>query len=646
MMKRSLFLFAGCLSLAACGGEGTGNAGSESASAEATTEPNPNRNAYFGDLHVHTRYSFDAFIFGTVTDPNESYEFAKGGSIQHPGGRELKLDRPLDFQAVTDHGVYLGMLPAMTNPDSPAYQHPEAEQVRAAKTARERGARFQGMFPYLREEPGTEKHLNMDIVRGAWVQIVAAAERHNTPGEFTAFIGYEYTSGGGSNINLHRNVIFRGSEHPEAPFSRLDSSNPEDLWATMDRWRAEGIDALAIPHNSNGSGGRMFEMDYFAGGAIDSAYAETRMRNEPIVESTQAKGTSDTHPALSPNDEWAEFEIMPYKVATFEDSRREEQGILSQPPGSYVRDAYMRGLKIADGGVKNPYKFGLVGSSDTHVSAGSFEEDNHWSKLGLFDETPQLRGSTPAAEDYLTTTDLSPEALERTKDGSGRTYRDAVAHHWGASGLAGVWAEQNTRASLFDAMRRKETFATSGTRMRVRFFGGATLAGADFDDPEFLTKAYKDAVPMGHDYPAGEEGSPTFAVWALRDALAAPLQRVQIIKGWTSNGEAQERVFDVACSDGGSVDPATRRCPDNRATVDLATCEPSSDSGASELRTVWTDPEFDSEQRAFYYVRVLENPTCRWSTWDAIREGVEPRRDKPPTIQERAWSSPIWYNPR
>ncbi len=636
-MKPSLFLFAGCLALATCGGEGTGNSGSESSSAGESTEPNPNRGAYFGDLHVHTRYSFDAFIFGTVTDPNDAYEFAKGGSIKHPGGRELKLDRPLDFQAVSDHGMYLGMLPAMTDPDSPAYQHPEAEQVRAAKTARERGARFRGMFPYLRQEPGTEGHLNMDVVRGAWDQIVAAAERHNAPREFTAFIGYEFTSGGGSNNNLHRNVIFRGSEHPEIPFSRLDSSNPEDLWATMDRWRAEGIDALAIPHNSNGSGGRMFEMEYFNGGAIDSAYAETRMRNEPIVESTQVKGTSDTHPALSPNDEWAEFEIMPYKVAT---------KILSQPPGSYVRDAYLRGLKIADGGVKNPYKFGVIGSSDTHVSAGSFEEDNHWSKVGLLDETSELRGSTPAGEDYLSTTDLSPEALERTKDGSGRTYRDASGHHWGASGLAGVWAEENTRASLFDAMRRKETFATSGTRMRVRFFGGAALAGADFDDADFLTKAYKEAVPMGSDYPAGEEGSPTFAVWALRDALAAPLQRVQIIKGWTSNGEAQERVFDVACSDGGSVDPTTHRCPDNGATVDLATCEPSSSSGSSELRTVWTDPEFDPQQRAFYYVRVLENPTCRWSTWDAIREGVEPRRDKPPTIQERAWSSPIWYNPR
>jgi len=635
-MKRSLFLVAGCLLLTTCGGDGPGSSGSESASG-ASAAPNPDRNAYFGDLHVHTRYSFDAFIFGTVTDPNDAYEFAKGGSITHPGGRELKLDRPLDFQAVSDHGMYLGMLPAMTDPDSPAYQHPEAKKVRAAKTARERSARFRGMFPYLRKEPGTEGHLNTDVVKGAWDQIVAAAERHNTPGEFTAFIGYEFTSGGYSNNNLHRNVIFRGSEHPEVPFSRLDSQNPEDLWATMDRWRAEGIDALAIPHNSNGSGGRMFEMEYFDGGPIDSAYAETRMRNEPIVESSQVKGTSDTHPALSPNDEWAEFEIMPYKVAT---------KILSQPPGSYVRDAYLRGLKIADGGVENPYKFGVIGSSDTHVSAGSFEEDNHWSKTGLLDETSELRGSTPAAEDYLSTTDLSPEALERTKDGSGRTYRDASAHHWSASGLAGVWAEENTRTSLFDAMRRKETFATSGTRMRVRFFGGAALAGADFDDAEFLAKAYKDAVPMGSDYPDADEGAPIFAVWALRDALAAPLQRVQIIKGWTSNGEAQERVFDVACSDGGQIDPTTHRCPDNGATVDLATCEPSSGTGSSELRTLWTDPEFDPAQRAFYYVRVLENPTCRWSTWDAIREGVEPRRDLPTTVQERAWSSPIWYNPR
>ena len=307
------------------------------------------------------------------------------------------------------------------------------------------------MRPYL----GNDRHLNMDVLRGAWAEIVAAAERHNDPGKFTTFIGYEFTSSSVNRDNLHRNVIFRGSAHPPAPFTRIDSTNPEDLWAVMDAWRAEGIDSLAIPHNSNGSGGRMFEMEYFGGGAIDNDYAETRMRNEPLVEATQVKGTSDTHPALSPNDEWADFEIMPYKIATT---------ILSEPAGSYVRNAYLRGLKIADGGLKNPYKFGLIGSSDTHVAAGSFEEDNYWSKVGLLDETPMLRGSVPGTGTNITRGDPSEktDASTRTQDGSGRTYRDTYYHTWGASGLAGVWAEENTREAIFQALRRKETFATSG----------------------------------------------------------------------------------------------------------------------------------------------------------------------------------------
>ena len=286
---------------------------------------------------------------------------------------------------------------------------------------------------------------------------------------------------------------------------------------------------------------------------------------------------------------------------------------------------------MADNGVENPYKFGLIGSSDTHNSAGSFSESNHWSKTGVLDVTPSRRGSVPYHEPDAVNVDLDDVSRQRTQDGSGRIYRGGPQYNWSASGLAGVWAEENTREALFDAMRRKETFATSGPRMRVRFFGGAALADADFDDPEFLPKAYAESVAMGGDYP-DEAGAPTFAVWALRDALTAPLQRVQIIKGWTSDGQAQEKVFDVACSDGGEVDAAT--------------CEPSSGAGASELRASWTDPEFDASKRAFYYVRVLENPVCRWSTWDAIREGVEPRRDTPTTIQDRAWSSPIWYTPR
>ena len=343
-MLAAMTAFAAFL-LGACSPSDDAGGDDEAAGAGAAEGPNPTRNAYFGDLHVHTRYSFDAFIFGTTTDPNDAYEFAKGGTIKHPAGFDMQLDRPLDFQAVADHGMYLGMLPAMTEEDSPVYGHPIAADLRVAEEADERRGIFVGMGPYLRGDPGTEEHLNMDVVRGAWSKIVEAAEVHNDPGNFTAFIGYEFTSSGYERDNLHRNVIFRGSEHPDAPFSRLDSQNPEDLWAAMDGWRDQGIEALAIPHNSNGSGGRMFEMEKFYGDPFDDEYSDVRMRNEPIVEMTQVKGTSDTHPALSPNDEWADFEIMPYKIATT---------IISDPPGSYVRDALIRGLRLADGGLDEP----------------------------------------------------------------------------------------------------------------------------------------------------------------------------------------------------------------------------------------------------------------------------------------------------
>jgi len=640
-MRRMLGLLTGSLLFIGCGPgeEPAAEAPADSVSDAAAPAPNPTRNAYFGDLHVHTTYSLDAFVFGTTADPNAAYEFAKGAAILHPAGFEMKLDRPLDFQAVADHGWYLGMLAAMTDPASPAYDHPIAEGVRTARSADERRGNFMAVGPYWNGEPGTEEHLSMDIVRDAWEEIEAAANRHNDPGTFTAFIGYEYTSAGEGGNNLHRNVIFRGAAAPALPFTRIDSSNPEDLWTAMDGWRAQGIDSLAIPHNSNASAGRMFELEYYDGGAIDAAYSDLRSRNEPVVEITQVKGTSDTHPALSPNDEWAGFEIMPYRIGSV---------VLSLPrEGSYVRDAYRRGLRIADGGATNPYKLGLIGSSDSHVAAGSFEEDNYWSKTGILDATPELRGSVPGTGVIATYGDPSEQSGSsmRTSDGSGRTYRDTYYHTWGASGLAGVWAEENTREAIFQALRRKETFATSGPRIRVRFFSWAGTTSADLEDPGFLTRAYAEGVSMGGDLSTSNGAAPTFAAWALRDPLAAPLDRLQIIKGWSENGNSEEVVYDLACSDGAAVDPATGRCPDNGASVDLATCAIGADVGANELKAVWTEPDFDPARRAFYYVRVLEKPTCRWSTWDALREGVEPRRDMPSTIQERAWSSPIWYSP-
>lgn len=586
----------------------------------AAVQRNPLRNAYFGDLHVHTQLSFDAYLFGTRRTPDDAYEFAKGAAIEHASGLKMQLNKPLDFLAVADHAFLLGMMRNMADPDSPYVDHPVAEAVRGATSAQGSGAAFQAVLGYLQAVQNEGRDNDLDdrgVMRSAWQKVIEAAERHNDPGNFTAFIGYEYTSSGPELQNLHRNVIFRGSDVPAQPFSRFDSLNPEDLWVWMDNQRANGMEALAIPHNSNGSDGWMFQTTNWAGEPIDAAYADTRMRNEPLVESTQVKGTSDTHPLLSPNDEWANFEIMPLRVAS---------NLASQPQGSYVREAYLNGLLMEAERGANPYRFGVIGSSDTHNAAGSFEEDNYWSKTGLTDIEPHQRGSVPLP-------DSPPDDPQ---------YADGASQYWGASGLAGVWAESNTREDIYDAFRRKETFATSGPHIQVRFFAGYGLDEDLLDAHDNIARAYQEGVPMGSDLVTRAEGSPQFFLWAARDADSVALQRLQIIKGWLEDGTAREAVIDVACSDGGAVDPQTRRCPDNGASVDLTSCAVTPDTGASELMTLWQDPDFDPSQRAFYYVRVLENPKCRWSTWDAIRAGAAPRPDLPATIQDRAWSSPIW----
>ena len=578
---------------------------------------NTERNAYFGDLHVHTMYSFDAFIFGTTSSPDDAYEFAKGGTLTHPAGFDMSLDTPLDFYGVSDHAFYLGVLRQMADPSTEISKHPAAAGMSTLGGSDDRGSKFGAILAFMRSDRGEEIN-DPSIRKEAWDDIVASANRHNDPGNFTAFVAYEYTASTADSGNLHRNVIFRDDIAPELPFSRLDSSNPEDLWAWMDNNRANGIESLAIPHNSNGSNGSMFMLTDNAGRPIDDAYANLRMRNEPLVEITQVKGTSDTHPALSPNDEWADFEIMPFRIAT---------SLYSEPNGSYVRQAYLNGLKMqAEGGV-NPYKLGVIGSSDTHNASYAGDEDDYWSKVGLRDADGVLRGSVPLSE---------PRA-------NGELYADTYFNTWGAAGLAGVWAEENTRAAIYDAFRRKETFGTSGTRMKVRFFAGNDLP--ELEDEDLIGKAYGGGVPMGGDLIANAAEIPSFIAWVAKDPNSASLQRLQIIKGWVEDGEAQELVFDVACSDGGSIDPTSHRCADNGAQVNLSDCSISEGLGAAELKARWQDPSYDPNQHAIYYVRALENPTCRWSTWDAIRAGVAPRSDLPATIQERIWSSPIWITP-
>jgi hypothetical protein len=394
----------------------------------------------------------------------------------------------------------------------------------------------------------------------------------------------------------------------------------------MEQRRAEGMEALAIPHNGNGTDGTMFERTLWNGQPIDRAYAELRARNEPLVEITQSKGQSETMPLLSPNDEFAGFEVMSSYIGVTRPITKFE--------GGYVRDALKQGLEIEREVGANPYKLGFVGGSDTHNAAGSYEEDHYFSKIGVLDGAPERRGGIPPPQ-YKSWDEFHAAGRSTT-----------VLASWGSAGLTGIWAEENTRDSLYAALRRKETFGTTGPRIRVRMFAGYSLRGVDLATDAGVRKAYAHGVPMGGDLIERAGDIPQFVVIAMRDIHSAPLQRIQIVKGWIdAAGKSFEKVFDVACSDGGRIDPATQRCADNGATVDLNTCEVSRGKGAGQLQAAWSDPQFDARQHAFYYARVLENPTCRWSTWDAIRAHVEPNPDLAKTLQERAYTSPIWYVP-
>ena len=639
-------------------------------SSKTKPKPNKDRNPYYGDLHVHTKYSFDAYVFGVTASPDDAYRYAKGEGVKHPLGYEMKLREPLDFYAVTDHGFYMGMIQAYADTSTDISQNEFAEPFHnlnrldnlTVESAGERSNIFSSVLgatiiqPYpdwhpkllkaylTRNTQGALQSFDYDIHKSAWADVARSANEHNDPGHFTTFIGYEFTTStdieGG---NLHRNVIFNSSKASIRPWTRIDSINPEDLWTWQDKLRDKGVDTIAIPHNSNGSNGQMFEMESFKGNALDIEYAKKRMRNEPLVEITQVKGTSDTHPLLSPDDEWADFEIMDVRVGS-------RPPTYSKPSGSYVREAYLNGLTLEFTKQGNPYKFGLIGSTDTHVVAASLDESNFWSKVGLLDGDPENRGSVPLKEENVERLDEYMRAfnqpVSRVSLEQGE-YANTGFTQWGASGLAAAWAEENTRESIFNAFRRKETFATTGTRIAVRFFGGYNLSSIDLNSESLVSEAYQKGVTMGSDLLHNENKIPEFLVWAQRDKNGAPLQRIQIIKGWIDNnsGRPKEKVYDVACSDGMQPDPTTNRCPDNGARVNINDCSISTNVGSSELKTVWKDPEFAPDDKTFYYVRVLENPTCRWSTWDAIKAGYKPREGLHETIQERAWSSPIWYIP-
>ena len=621
------------------------------------------RRAYFGDLHVHTTYSFDAYAFGTLATPYDAYRFAKGEAIANPAGFNMQLSRPLDFYAVTDHGMFLGLAEAAADTSTEFSKNPFSEPYHGLNAPENMGASVLDVLDRMRTfgsfMPAAVSQIRsgelardevLGVVRSAWRDSIDAADEFYDPGAFTTFAAYEYTSSTDDRGNLHRNVVFQDTNKlPREPFSRLHSRNPEDLWQWMDDLRAKGVESLAIPHNSNGSNGQMFKLVDWAGDPLDDDYAQQRNRNEPIVEITQIKGTSETHPMLSSKDEFASFEIMPYRVAT---------NALSQVEGSYVREALLNGLAFEQQGMTNPYQFGFIGSSDTHTGASQNVESNFVSKLGLLSGTAEKRGSAPGsglagelgyqANRVLANFGGNPALLVKI---NGNVYTGGATPTFGASGVAAAWAEENTRESLYSAFRRKEVFATSGPRMQIRLFAGYGFDERMLTQADGIERAYATGVTMGGNLVPNKttEGQQStelgFLLMASADTESAPLQRLQIIKGWVDVDGTHEEVIDVACADSAPVNPETSRCADNGAKVDISDCSINEETGAGQLSALWRDPEFKAEQRAFYYARAIENPTCRWSTWDANRAGVAPRPGLPTTIQERVWSSPIHYVP-
>ncbi len=577
--------------------------------------------ALFGDLHVHTTNSFDAFIFGTRTDANDAYRFAKGETIDNGAGDKIKLDGPpLDFYAVTDHGEYLGIVPALRDRSTDLSKTDTAKAI-FGLTATDRRGSFLRIGQTVVSGDEIDEIYDRELIDSVWARNVEAAETHNDPGTFTTFAGYEFTAmravADTAAANLHRNVIFKDSA-PERLFTTLDSPRPDALWGWMDTQRGAGHDVLAIPHNSNASNGMMFAFGSYNGAPLDLSEVELRARNEPLVEITQVKGTSETHPLLSPNDEWSNFEIYDNLIG----------GQLPSyvTDGSFIRQGLARGFTIEERLGVNPFQFGFIGSSDTHVSAGAYTEENFFGKFP-HDMNMDSRQTVPPKGAKTWPDSFTPET-------------DLIATpQYGASGLAGVWARANTRAEIFDAMAKKETFGTSGPRMKVRFFAmndrvDAGILGA----ADMVAQSYASGVPMGSQW-AGGRKAPQFLAWASRDANSAPLERLQIIKSWMKEGRPQESITDIACADG--ADPIKGRCPDQNLSVDLSTCARSGD-GAAELKALWIDPDYDAKTPTAYYVRVLEAPKCRWSTWDAVRNGTPPNPDMQAVDQDRAWSSAIW----
>jgi hypothetical protein len=586
---------------------------------------------YFGDTHLHTSYSMDAGAFGARLGPRDAYLFAKGNEVTASSGQPAKLDRPLDFLVVADHSDGMGFFPLilagtpeiMADPQGKKWNEMIASgQGQAAALDIITSFGLGKISPAIMTLPGTPAYSK------AWKETIEAAEQANDPGRFTAFIGFEWTSNTGG-INLHRNVIFRDNAdkaskvEPYTTIKPLGSDNPVDLWKWMDAYQqATGGRVLAIAHNGNLSNGQMFPAVEAFGTKLDADYAQTRVRFERLYETTQTKGTGEAHPVLSPNDEFADFEI--WDKGNLDGSAAKSQDMLAY---EYTRSALKTGLLLEQELGTNPYRFGLVGSTDAHTGLAAVEEDNFYGKVTPSEPSPKR---------------LTEVFMKNPKTG-------IKIYDWevGASGYAAVWATENTRTALWDAMERRETYATTGPRMTVRFFGGYDFEAGDADIGTAAKTGYAKGVPMGGVLEAAPTGKvPTFLVAAMKDADGANLDRYQIVKGWLDqDGKLQEKVYDVSWSDNRAIDPATGKLPAVGNTVDVAAATWTNTIGAADLVAVWKDPDFDPSERAFYYGRVVEIPTPRWTAHDVKRFNNKPLDGTRMVLQERAYTSPIWYTP-
>ena len=575
---------------------------------------NPLKNVYFGEQHMHTVNSPDAFAFGTRNTPDDAYRFCKGEPVKiATTGETHQKKTPYDWCALTDHAEYMGIMPLLLKKDNPL-ANTEIGKLIASGDPKKGEEAFQEIITSASMNEPISYMNDPKVMMSIWDEQKKITNQHNDPGKFTTLIAFEWTSIP-QYQNLHHNVFFRDDKGPDSQFSSFDSVKREDLWTYQEVQRAMGHENFSIPHNSNVSNSLMFAPRTSYGTQITKEWAERSAANTVAVEIAQTKGASETNPSLSPYDEFAGFEDYYHSLLG-------SGGVVGKVDGSFVRQGLITGVGFQEMIGSNPYKFGIVAGADTHNAASDNEEFNYFGVHGNTDKTPQVRlGSTGSVA-------------------------GEPARRFSSPATTAVWAPENTREAIFDGIRAKETYGTSGTFIRLRFFGGWKYPKNLVKDKNFVKKAYKGGVPMGGDLPKKAAKAPTFAVWALKDPESGNLDRVQIVKGWFERGYAFEKVYDVVWADADKRKVgADGKVPPVGNTVDIKKASYTNDIGDTQLSAVWTDPDFKPEHHAVYYVRVLEIPTPRWTTYDAKALGIDPPADVAPTIQERAWSSPIWYTP-